>query len=142
MKTYLIYHILGKKIGCTSDLYKRMSEQGFTQWEILEEHNDIHEASDREIKLQKDYGYKVDTSPYWQSVQNRKPWNSETRNPIWLDIEHQSNAGKANKGIPRSSGGRYWNKLKTCIHCGFETTSGNIGRWHNDNCKHKKTLTN
>tara|TARA_R110002050_G_scaffold144102_3_gene269523 strand:+ start:1860 stop:2333 length:474 start_codon:yes stop_codon:yes gene_type:complete len=74
MKTYLIYHIPGKKIGCTKDLYKRMSDQGFTQWEILEEHNCIYEVSDREIQLQKDYGLPVDKVPYWQSVQNRRKW--------------------------------------------------------------------
>ena len=139
---YFIYHIPGIKIGCTSDLQTRMREQGFTEWEILEEHNDIIEVSNREIQLQKDYGYKVDTIPYWQAVKNRRPWNAQTRNKIWLSNEHQSNAGKGNIGIPRISGGRYWNKLKTCIHCGLESTSGNIGRWHNDNCKHKKTLTN
>ena len=71
MKTYYIYHIPGIKIGCTSDLNKRMADQGFTDWNILEEHTDIHVASDREIELQKEYGYKVDSIPYWKSVKNR-----------------------------------------------------------------------
>ena len=79
MKTYLIYHIPGIKIGCTSDLHKRMLDQGFTEWEILEEHNCIYEVSDREIQLQKDYGLPVDKVPYWKSVQNRFKWTDETR---------------------------------------------------------------
>jgi len=73
MKTYYIYHITGIKIGCTSDLQKRMADQGFTSWNILEEHTDIYLASDREIELQKEYGLPVDKSPYWLSVQNRVP---------------------------------------------------------------------
>ena len=79
MKVYYIYHIAGIKIGCTSDLIKRMSDQGFTEWEILEEHTDIYEVSDREIELQKQYGLPVDKVPYWQSVANRHIWDDNTR---------------------------------------------------------------
>ena len=82
MKTYLIYHVPGKKIGCTKDLHRRMSQQGFTRWEILEEHNCIYEASDREIQLQKDYGLPVDKVPYHISVQNRSKWTDETRHQL------------------------------------------------------------
>ncbi len=67
MKTYYIYHIPGVKIGCTNTLKKRMKDQGFTSWEIIEEHTDIYEASDREIELQKQYGYEVDRIPYHES---------------------------------------------------------------------------
>ena len=77
MKTYYIYHIEGVKVGCTSDLQKRMADQGFTSWNILEEHTDIYEASNREIELQKEYGLPVDDAPYWQSVQNRRKWSKE-----------------------------------------------------------------
>lgn len=30
---------------------------------------------------------------------------------------------------------------KSCIHCGFESTPGNITRWHNSNCKHRDDNT-
>jgi hypothetical protein len=49
-----------------------MSDQGFTEWEILEEHTDIYEVSNREIQLQKDYGLRVDTIPYWKSIEHRR----------------------------------------------------------------------
>jgi hypothetical protein len=45
-----------------------MAAQGFTEWEILEEHTDIYIASEREIELQKEYGLPVDTVPYYTSV--------------------------------------------------------------------------
>ena len=61
---YYIYHIPGIKIGCTEDLDKRMKDQGFTEWEILETHEDGWLAGDREIELQKEYGYRVDTTHY------------------------------------------------------------------------------
>ena len=80
--TYYIYHIPGIKIGCTNQPEKRMSDQGFTEWEILETHTDIHEASNREMELQEEYGYRIDNVPYWQSVENRHVWNDKTRHVL------------------------------------------------------------
>ena len=54
---YYIYHIKGVKIGCTKHLTRRMREQGFEQYEILETHEDIDVASKREIELQNKFGY-------------------------------------------------------------------------------------
>ena len=139
---YYIYHIPGVKIGCTKDLKRRMRQQDFTEWEILETHTDGWLAGDREIELQKQYGYRVDKTHYMTTVESNfnniiKP---ENRNPIWLDREHQVNAGKACKGIPKPGAGYNFHKSKqTCVHCGLETTAANIGRWHNDNCKKKET---
>jgi len=64
---YKIYHIPGKKIGCTTNLKKRVEEaQGYKtgEYEVLFETDDIKEASNAEITLQKDLGYKVDVKPY------------------------------------------------------------------------------
>jgi hypothetical protein len=65
---YYIYHIEGIKIGCTKNPHIRPKKQGYSNPIILEEHNDIYIASDREIQLQKEYGYKVDTTPYWKTI--------------------------------------------------------------------------
>ena len=69
--TYYIYHIPGIKIGCTNQLEKRMSDQGFTEWEILETHDDGWLAGDREQELQKEYGLPVDKSHYMISLAGR-----------------------------------------------------------------------
>lgn len=61
---YYIYHIPGIKIGCTSNIKRRIKEQNASNYEILEQHSDINIASKREIELQKEYGYKVDTLQY------------------------------------------------------------------------------
>ena len=100
MKTYYIYHINGVKIGCTSDLNKRMRDQGFTDWDILEEHTDIYEASDRELELQEEYSLPLDKIPYWKSVENRPVWNNETRHVF--SKSDLSKGGNANKGIPKT----------------------------------------
>jgi hypothetical protein len=67
-KTYYIYEIPGVKIGCTDNVKKRIKKQGYTNYTILETHTDIHQASQREIELQKHYGYRVDTKPYWKTI--------------------------------------------------------------------------
>ena len=64
---YIIYHIPGKKIGVTNDLYNRVEQQqGYEvgEYEVLESSDDIDYISKREIELQKSYGYRVDLKPY------------------------------------------------------------------------------
>lgn len=72
---YYIYHIkdfkwkdgsIGK-IGCTEEPKERVKKQKYTDYDILETHIDIMIASQREILLQKEYGYKVDKTPYWKT---------------------------------------------------------------------------
>ena len=64
---YYLYHIPGKKIGVTRNLNTRVTlMQGYKEgeYEVLEQSEDIDYISDREIELQKSYGYKVDLKKY------------------------------------------------------------------------------
>jgi len=64
---YYLYHIPGKKIGVTSNLNTRVTLiQGYKEgeYEVLDSSEDIDYISDREIELQKSYGYKVDRQKY------------------------------------------------------------------------------
>jgi len=64
---FFIYHIPGKKIGVTRNLNKRVTAvQGYKpeEYEVLDSSDDINYISDREIELQKYYGYKVDRQKY------------------------------------------------------------------------------
>jgi len=70
--TYYIYHIPGKKIGVTCDLNNRVTkQQGYEpdEYDVLVESKDIDYISDKEIELQKLYGYRVDRKLY----KNLKP---------------------------------------------------------------------
>ena len=64
---YYLYHIPGKKIGVTSNLNNRVTLiQGYKadEYEVLDSSDDIDYISDKEIELQKSYGYKVDLKKY------------------------------------------------------------------------------
>ena len=64
---YYLYHIIGKKIGVTRNLRTRVTlMQGYKEgeYEVLEQSDDIDYISDREIELQKSYGYKRDRTLY------------------------------------------------------------------------------
>ena len=66
-KIYYLYHIPGKKIGVTRDLNSRVTlQQGYRpgEYEVLLTSDDIDYISDKEIELQKSYGYKVDVKLY------------------------------------------------------------------------------
>ena len=82
---YYIYHIpnyvwkdgrIGK-IGCTTNLKERVKkQQGYTDYEILEEHTCIDTVSKRELELQEEYGYPIDTVPYKKVYHQRKNTSS------------------------------------------------------------------
>ena len=64
---YYIYHIPGKKIGVTCNLNKRVTiTQGYSpdEYEVLDQSDDIGYISEKEIELQKSYGYKIDRKLY------------------------------------------------------------------------------
>ena len=54
------------KIGCDQAYPNRPIQQSLTDYFILEEHEDIMFASQREIELQKEHGVTVDRIPYYQ----------------------------------------------------------------------------
>jgi len=71
---YKLYHIPGKKIGVTLDPKHRVeTQQGYgpSEYEILEESNDIDYISHREIELQRSHGYRVDETLYKQLNPNK-----------------------------------------------------------------------
>ena len=72
--SYYLYHIPGKKIGVTKSLARRVEQQqGYdsSEYEIIEESDDIDYISAREIELQKLYGYRVDETLYKNLNQNQ-----------------------------------------------------------------------
>jgi hypothetical protein len=74
---YYIYEIPGIKIGCSINPIRRQDHQlNKGEMIILEQHEDINVASQREIELQKEKGYKVDKS-FYASHANRKSFKSE-----------------------------------------------------------------
>ena len=102
---YYIYHINGVKIGCTKELDKRMRDQGFTEWEILEEHTDIYLASTRELELQAEFGLPIDDIPYYVSVNNRRKFTKEDMAKGGRNGGTNTSPipGRASKGSPRKA---------------------------------------
>ena len=73
--TYYLYHIPGKKIGVTCNLNNRVTlTQGYgpDEYEVLDQSDDIDYISEKEIELQKSYGYKVDRKKYNELVKLNK----------------------------------------------------------------------
>ena len=72
---YYLYHIPGKKIGVTCNLNNRVTlTQGYNpdEYEVLDQSDDIDYISEKEIELQKSYGYKVDRKKYNELVKLNK----------------------------------------------------------------------
>jgi NTP pyrophosphatase (non-canonical NTP hydrolase) len=94
---YKIYHIPGVKIGCTTNVQKRIIEtQGYKpgEYEILFETDDVAEASKVEQTLQKDLGYKVDRKPYKDLF--KKTMNKHSSSPTTTTFKISSKELNAN----------------------------------------------
>ena len=99
---YYLYHIPGKKIGVTRNLFIRVTkQQGYkpSEYEVLDQSKDIDYISDREIELQKSYGYRVDRQKYKYIIKPMKinPTDQTTTFPV--PINKLKGALMDNKGI-------------------------------------------
>ena len=77
---YYLYHIPGKKIGVTTDLYDRVEcQQGYgpEEYDVIMSTEDINLVSKKEIELQKALGYRVDMKLYKDLY---KPINNNNNN--------------------------------------------------------------
>jgi hypothetical protein len=74
---FAIYEIIGRKIGCTEQGSHRPTSQldKGEKWRWICGSNNIYEASDMELDLQKEYGYPVDKVPYWKGRDKAKTMN-------------------------------------------------------------------
>jgi len=84
---FYLYHIPGKKIGVTRNLFIRVTkQQGYkpSEYEVLDQSEDIDYISDREIELQKSYGYRVDRQKYKYIIKPMKinPTDQTTTFPV------------------------------------------------------------
>ena len=152
---YYIYHIPGTKIDVSTEPEFRVKAQGYDSYEILEQHTDIHEVSNREQELQRQYGYPVDSVSYWISYQNqlaRASFDSRSKGGMIAGAkniesghlaslrtkEHQSYAASCVPKEKRGNGARSQNAiLRTCPHCGFQGKAIGYYRYHENNCKKK-----
>jgi len=70
---YYTYHIKGKKVGCTNNPFKRITQQqGYYDYEILDKTNCIDKASVLELEWQNKLGYKKDIRTYKETINNLK----------------------------------------------------------------------
>jgi len=157
MKKYYIYHIPNVKIGCSTNPNVRVKNQGYDYYEILETHTDINIVSNREIELQKEYGYTIDNTTYKQSydwcrsgkapiepmIKAVKEWiknnpNKHKNNAILGGLKQGPIQGKINaeSGHMRNLGLIQAYTQGICPHCNKSGQLRVMKRWHFDNCKH------
>jgi hypothetical protein len=125
---YTIYHIEGVKIGCSKNPKRRVKDQGYGAFQVLEVHTDIQIASKRETELQLEYGYGRDNKPYAQTVSMPTP----ASNSKGGKKGGQKNVVSGHLEIIGKIGN---NKIRTCPWCFKTSKAGGYYRWHGDRCK-------
>ena len=99
---YYLYHIPGKKIGVTRNLNNRVTlMQGYKEgeYEVLDQSDDIDYISDKEIELQKSYGYKVDMKPYKNLFNKMKINATEQTSTFPCPVDKLKGRLMDNKGL-------------------------------------------
>jgi len=101
---YYIYHIIGKKVGCTTNLIRRVEqEQGVFRgdYEVLEVTQDIDAASNLEIYHQGRLNYKIDQTPYNELITKNKLTMNKSKNysDSGTTITFQNANGQAMEGF-------------------------------------------
>jgi hypothetical protein len=129
---YYIYHIPGVKIGVSSEPTKRVANQGYTDFEILEQHTDIEMASDREIELQIQYfGKRDNRARYVQSIEARR--HAGKIGGLWAVESGQLASIRSKAG---KNGSKIINSIeRTCPHCNTNIKGPSYFRYHGDRCK-------
>jgi len=99
---YYLYHIPGKKIGVTSNLNTRVTLiQGYKEgeYEVLDSSEDIDYISDKEIELQKSYGYRVDMKKYKNLINKMKINATEQTSTFPCSLSNLEEQLKENIGL-------------------------------------------
>ena len=137
---YYIYHIPGIKIGISQNPKQRVEHQGYTNFEILEQHIDITVASKREKQLQKEYKYRVDRTDY-SDVLERGLIGSKSKSEAKVNAARENikkaTAAAVLSGSPSKAGKANAIKHRKCPYCGKEGKGPTMFRYHYENCKHK-----
>jgi len=85
------------KIGVSEEPEKRVAKQGYSKHNILEEHTCIYEVSRREQELQRQYGYPVDRTPYWEMCQRALKGAASIPHQQLIEMNKLSPKGKVNR---------------------------------------------
>jgi len=141
---YYIYHIPGEKIGCTKNYPARPASQS-DNYELLEIHEDIENASNRELELQAEYGYKVDDNDYKSSTNNGLGYGGGIGRIFTKEecsragkIAAASRPTKVMRKMQSAGGKKSTSILRTCPHCNDTIKGPFYFRAHGNRCKHKK----
>lgn len=130
------------KIGVSVEPKVRVKAQGYSDYEILEEHTCIYEVSKREHELQREWGYPVDFAPYWMSYER---WGVNASTPEsrikggqttgkWaVESGHLATARLASVASPKHTS----KQKRKCQYCGKLSNPGSMYT-HEKACKHKK----
>ena len=137
---YYIYHIPNVKIGVSQNPKNRVENQGYINFQILEEHTDVVIASKREKELQRQYGYRVDRPDYSSTLEigliGAKSKSQAKVNAARQNIKIAT-AAAVLAGAAGKAGKVAANKERKCPYCGKEGKGPTMYRYHYENCKHK-----
>ena len=126
---------------------RRVKDQGYSAFQVLEVHDDIQVASEREIELQIEYGYVVDRKVYSKVISmptlESRIKGGKIAGKIAVESGHLASIRTFESC---SKGGKTAIKKvnsieRTCPYCSKTMNCGTYGRWHGQKCKFAPVTT-
>jgi len=151
MKKYTLYHIKAVKWGMTTDLKRRMRNQGYTISDCceFEYYDDIDVGADREKELNIKFGYPWNDGQDYRIImkahsktytKTERVWNgrkfTEEECKLGGYITGKYPTEKARRA--RKKNMEKLNQEQTCPYCGKIGRGLGYNRWHGNNCRSKK----
>lgn len=137
--SYWIYHIPGRKVGCTDNVERR--KRGYpigTKFEILEELYGVtnQEAGDREWWWADQFGYKrgAHYTVTVALVAVRTPEQLSAAGYRFAEFGWKTRTLEQRRDAGLKGGFR---QRLICPHCGLEGQAANLRRYHFDHCPKK-----
>jgi excinuclease UvrABC ATPase subunit len=145
---YYIYHIKGKKWGCTKNPKQRLKKQGYEYADEVILESDLDNAADLEKELNIKYGYPWRDDQDYRAILNagkqsyknkvrKGPKHTFTKKDCQLGgyITGKKKSEKQQKA--RRNNVSKLNIYQTCPYCGLTTRGAPYYRYHGDKCKSK-----
>ena len=135
MSLFVVYHVVGVKVGCTKDFDRRCEENRITYGpdiaiDVLEEFTGTEEfAAEREAFHANAMGYRLG-NPYDKAIHARREMARRS-----LDSPTHASKREECRQAFLKAGTAASNVKITCQHCGKTGQARAMLRWHFSNCR-------
>lgn len=136
---FYLYHIKGKKWGCTKRLEQRLKKQGYSISDLdrLITVANLELADSLERQLNNEYGYSNQHQSYIKTIAKSVKGGKSNKNATKTLLKYRHKGPKASLESDKHNS----KQIYKCPHCNKIGYGVTMLRWHMDNCKQNTSIS-